>query len=923
MIFLLSKKRKMSKIINHNYDENEYLNINTEEVSTISYEQLTNFWTSYCHDCDYDEKYIGNYAEFPKSKYPIIACFTLSFDNENIDKDIKLYNNKFIHDIIISFQEAIGELFVRSGEREGICCLLQSENNYINKDHLCVQFVLHFPFTIVSETYQHTTFLKTVISKLRNSNPLRYIERQPINDWNDIIHLLSFNEPYPLYRSNRNIRRNTSYELPPIKFVGVYGALDESSTLDNCEITLEEVFDPVNHSLVTIKLIDRDVIVDHDTENRCLFWLPLFLSLHFYTIPVNIKTQHEIPVDKYDKFDYVNNDNLNHVSVLHELLYLLPSSATDEICWNDIGKVIYNIYSDKQAGLSTWKEWTSKTDKYSVDECDKLYMRFNYKNFLDIKTLAWYLQEIFPDKYRIWKKKWIDSAIKNALKLTHTDVGRALYRCYWLDYLCDNIEAKKWYYFDGIIWKEDNGANRLNIKIINDFVRILDKMSEDIIVNNREENDDTSRSKNANVQKNINTLIMKLKTVSFKNNVISEASRFFYHEDFNNICNCNPNLLPVANGMVETIGDYARFRKAKPQDYFTMKSDVFYHDNYTMETPEVKSILKWWHQMYPDEELFNYAMKIFASGLRSGNNDKIIVVHTGISNNSKSVMKKNDEIVFGPFSWTLPQHVWTDGKRSSGGPTPEVAGCKYAKRVWSQEPNGRDKMATDFMKSMSGDDRFFVRKLHDNGGMTEVMFKLNIMCNKIPGTDEPDKAMQSRLRIIPYISQWLPKEEVPETEEEQYKKHLFPADNRFSDNLPRWASASLWLYMHYYHIYQIEGLNKIPRVVKKATDDYWEENDIYAQFVKDQITIHNITGSQTKENPKGKRDDNFKLPMMNLYQSFKLWYQKQFGTTDKIPARDSVKYQMELKLGDYCDKVRGWKGYQLKENPLDISDSWY
>lgn len=902
-----------------------YFNTQQNIPLNIESEQQTNLWKEHCCQCQEDENYRGKIAESCHNQLPIIVLLTLCFDHQNVDDDTELYDDSFIVEVILAIQETIYEFFnLNTSKNELLCCLLKSDKNFKDNESVCTQLILHFPFTLVDRNFQNDVFRPKLISILRKNNPLAKIQHAPIGDWDSIITLAASELHWPLYRCCFSQSSRIKLNLPPdqrplFSFYGIYGQLEEETLLSDYLVELDSCFNPLDHSLVKFPL---EVIKNYTDQYGVKFWLSLLLSLHFSSQLISLKNPQspkELLSSSLKDFDYVNNDNLNSLIVIKELLPLINSRKNQD----DIGKAIYNVEDTTKKfgmGLLLWKQWMSgKSEK--EEELDKKYASFNIDNHLDIKTLALYAKEDNPEKYHVWFDQWLDPALREALKLTHTDIARALYRCYWLDYICANIEKREWYYFDGIVWKEDNGGNKLNMKISNEFLKVFENYRLHLLINNRDTNDDSLRMENENIARNIAKLINKLKTVSFKSNIMSEAARFFYQENFHDIINTNPNLFPVSNGVIETVGDMAIFRKGKPQDFFTMRSDVRFPTNYTMETPQVKEVLKWWHQVFPDPDLFQFAVKIYASHLRSRNSDKIIPIHTGPFNNSKSMMKKFTEHIFGPFSWVMPNNVWTqNNKNGEGGPLPEVAGARYAKIVWLSEPKGSSKMVIDFLKTISGGDRFFSRKLHENGGMMEVMFKTNIVCNQVPGIDEPDKAAKGRFVIIPYDSIWMSQDEAPKTEEEQNKKHIFVMNTRFEDRLPYLASAGLWLLVHYYHDYRVEGL-KIPGIVAKKTKQHIEDNDPYYLYIEEQLRFNTLQDSKTVECPKGKADDRFSLSFMRLYSDFQLWFKHQYPG-EKIPGRDLAKYQFEQRLGP-CDMKKGWTGWSLNNQQQQDSLSFF
>jgi hypothetical protein len=105
-----------------------------------------------------------------------------------------------------------------------------------------------------------------------------------------------------------------------------------------------------------------------------------------------------------------------------------------------------------------------------------------------------------------------------------------------------------------------------------------------------------------------------------------------------------------------------------------------------------------------------------------------------------------------------------------------------------------------------------------------------------------------------------------------------------------------------------------PPAVTEATNQYWEENDIYLMFKKERIDIAIKDGSKTPDRPEGVRDEDSKMTLTEVYQEFKDWFGENFEN-QKVPERSAVQYNLEQRWGKL--KKRSWWG--IKRKPYDMA----
>lgn len=554
----------------------------------------------------------------------------------------------------------------------------------------------------------------------------------------------------------------------------------------------------------------------------------------------------------------------------------------------------------KKSGSIDNKNNEPNEDKRSNEELIKLACEHNFDTFVSskitVKTLAEYAMEDNWDMYDIWHKKWCLDAMEDATNANGSDVllAEALYRFNWLRYVYDP-SVNKWYVHKCHGWEETSKGFMLRKDISNRFKKRFEAVAVDL--NNKRLNETGSSELNTTIKK-INAVIVSLDQNTKKNKIIFEAQEKFHVDRFSNFLDENYNLLGVKNGVLEIIGNDIIFRNTKPEDYISMSAGVPFHNYFSFDHPLVMECMNWMRQMF-EEDLMCHFLKFAASILKRRNIDKILPIFTGNGNNSKSMVIKLFMIVFGMYAIKVPVAIFSEKFSASGNASPQLARFLHKAIGFGDEADDSLPMNKNAVKKYTGGDSFFTRKLNENGGDIELSLKIVIITNDIPNIEDPDDATKRRVKIIPFLSEWILNYDA--TKEEQFQRRKFKMDLDFEKRIPLLAPAFLWILTQYYPTYCKDGLIDPPSVVEH-TKSYWEENDIYGKFETDCIA--------EAFTPDGERDMEQKVTMNELYAEFKTWFRSSYPTS-KLPNRDIVKAAYQKKWGRVG--VDGWNARCIPE----------
>ena len=233
-------------------------------------------------------------------------------------------------------------------------------------------------------------------------------------------------------------------------------------------------------------------------------------------------------------------------------------------------------------------------------------------------------------------------------------------------------------------------------------------------------------------------------------------------------------------------------------------------------------------------------------------------------------------------------------RKSSSGPSPELAQVVGAFLAIVCEPDKDDEIDSGKLKRFSGLDDFFARNCHENGGSVAMLAKILYVCNDPPTISNADGAVVNRLIIIPFLAQWIKNCNL--SLEEQYLSNTFKADGTFEETIPRYLSAFAWILIQYYNIYKVRGCSTPPASVTEYTQNYWKNNDPYLKFIDEFM----------------ERDENSNVNTIDLYTHFYPWFRTtQAKQSNTLMSEDKFKNEMleSRRLGP--QKNNRWLGWKV------------
>jgi len=875
---------------------------------------LPEFVTGYCRlavaDLDRSEDSPTNPLNIGEvvtsTQMPLMLTLQLAFQLDS-DQRVQpyLYDDAFGLEITRLIQDTQAELLALSENMGEFICIHLETLPWQDGEVSTIAMRFHFPYCQIDRTYFTRTFVPHLIRLLRANKVLERMKVTPVGDWDTIIRPKE--DVVPLYRSvGDGLNR-------PFIVAHYYGRIQPAQVEYGSapDIDFEKNFLPHLHSWVRDRLLSEAIFREEGNQEH---WLPMILSINYWpnvTPPKELLRQETLNVAPHPNDAQIGEKN--HKAMLPNLLPLLGIHRFDtEPYWLDVGRAIHGVYNGEEEGLRIWIQNSTRAtvDGRGEDECTIEWHQFQ-EHQVTIRTIGWYAREDSREEYCIWHDAWAQgSLMKAAATCTHGDVAEAIYRVFWLDYLCSDHGKNKWYKFVRTRLRPLDDAVELRIDISETLCKMyLNIVGKALTAAQRVTGAGETNGEKAQYQgisDKVNKLLRKLDMGGFKASCVGFAREKFYVPNFAEIRDTDPNKMAWNNCVVETCNGKAYPRPGKPEDYITMSTFQTMPRNMSMQHPQVMELLVWLNKVFPYPELLHYFLKDAASFLFGRNAEKFFRVWAGHGDNSKSMIVKLFQFVLGMYCVDFPVEMLSGKKFNSSGPNPELAQARGTHVAVICEPESGDDLRGGAIKRFTSGDRFFGRMCCENGGSIEAMFKLILMCNLVPNVEGLDKAVKNRLLVMPFVSTWS--DHPPATEAEQVATHTFQKDPFFEKRIPKLAPAMAWLMVEYFTIYSREGLAP-PAIVTEYTDAHWAANDPYRMFIRDRLENAHAVDTD------GNRvlDASFTLSVGDIYNPFKLWFRDAFPQT---PIPTLAMFGTQMKMADRLDNPgeKGrWSGVRMTQ----------
>jgi len=289
--------------------------------------------------------------------------------------------------------------------------------------------------------------------------------------------------------------------------------------------------------------------------------------------------------------------------------------------------------------------------------------------------------------------------------------------------------------------------------------------------------------------------------------------------------------------------------------------------------------------IFNNDELKNYYLITTALSLYSNDREECFF-HTGCGGNGKGVLSSLLSNCMGSYFLTV-ENTFLTSITKSGSANSSLYSSKFVKYLFVSEPdNGENNtLNADFIKSLTGADNISCRQLYGTQIEFKPRFIINLQCNNLPDLKKLDRALIRRIKTIPYSNRFVEKPTKPNERLINYTLKEKLNKQEYIDNFMLLLLSKATEY--------INKPIEIPKEVKQATAEYFDDNNPIKAFIDEYYNI-NIENSRVKISD-----------IKKLYEAI---------TENKI---DSKRITNDLKLNNFIVVKRAGQivceGLQLKE----------
>jgi P4 family phage/plasmid primase-like protien len=575
---------------------------------------------------------------------------------------------------------------------------------------------------------------------------------------------------------------------------------------------------------------------------------------------------------------------------------LKDERAEDYNDWIRVGWALHNI---DDSLLYDWIEFSRKSDKFVDGECEDMWSSMKNSGYT-IRSLIYWAREDNPAEFKVYLAKEYDTLLRKSLDTNTYYIAKALHNKYTDRFVCVSIRNNVWYEFRNHRWVlSESGVSLFKLisdEFMNDFLRLAIEYNQNAILAGAGSDQKSEfQNKAGKTQK----ITEKLLNITFKKQIMEEATRLFYEQNFEEkLDEINPHLIGFENGVYDL--EKGEFRAGRPDDFISLSTKVNYIP-WDMSKKEIKhygdKIIDFFRKIIVNDKVRKYFLLVLSTCVSGLNKEEKFYIPTGVGSNGKSLTFDLMSQALGEYYAACPITIVTRKRNASNQASPELARLKGRRCGLFSETDENETLNVGILKEITGNDKFMVRPMYREPFEVKFQAKFFLACNKKPNVNAQDYGTWRRLRIIDFASKFV---ESPDPT----KPYEFPLDNTLKQQISKWAPYFASFLIHLY-VNEYKNLKQLPTPdeVMSATNSYRNENDTISRFITERVSIN--------------KDLNVYVRETSLWEHYKLWIKEQGDDTLKPLPHSEFSKQLPNIIGEPTSKSKGWKGLTFIEQEND------
>jgi P4 family phage/plasmid primase-like protien len=503
---------------------------------------------------------------------------------------------------------------------------------------------------------------------------------------------------------------------------------------------------------------------------------------------------------------------------------------------------------------------------------------------LNIGTLRMWAKNDNPEKYQEFINTDLSDLLYISRSKTHHDIAKVVHHLFQHQFVCSSAKGRSWFEFKKHRWILVDQGISLRMKLSDDVWKVYKQEADKFNRLSLSANNPTDQDNYHETVKVYLDICTKLRTTTFKENVMKECAELFYIDKFEEKLDSDHNLICFENGVYDL--EEHKFRDGRPEDYLSFSTGVNYSP-YDPKNETVQAIQEYLSQVLVKRGVREYVLKLFSTFLSGNVKEQKFYIWTGSGSNSKSKLIELFERSFGDYCCKFPITLLTQKRVASNAANTELARAKGKRFACLQEPSDDEKINIGLMKELSGGDKIMARALYKEPIEFSPQFKMLLLCNHLPYVPSDDGGTWRRIRVVEFTSKFV---------EEPIEPNEFPIDYNLSEKMECWGESFMSMLIHYYKLYELEGISE-PYDVVKCTHEYKLSNDHLSAFVSNKI----------------EKKENAFLTVEEIHTELRNWIKD-----DNIPIKLPSKPDFEKYIHKNICKIttvnhaKGIKGYRIK-----------
>lgn len=280
-----------------------------------------------------------------------------------------------------------------------------------------------------------------------------------------------------------------------------------------------------------------------------------------------------------------------------------------------------------------------------------------------------------------------------------------------------------------------------------------------------------------------------------------------------------------------------------------------------------------------DEDVIAFIQSWFGYLLTGLTNSQVLLFVHGPGGNGKSVFLNSISKILGDYSTTAAMGAFTKSRGEQH--STDIAMLCGARSVSVSETEDGKAWAEARIKQLTGGDEVTARFMKKDNFTYKPTFKLTIVGNHQPVLGDVDPAIRRRFLILPFTHQ-------PQTVDPDLEDRIWEE----APQILAWAIKGCMAY-------QRDGLPR-PTAIQSATEQFFEEQDVFSQWMEDCCVSNNASNFSTSA---------------NLYQSWRSYVEdagESAGTRKMLGQklrRSGFRSGQKYVGGKNC---KGWLGISLQ-----------